>query len=163
MGAGAEWAEMWKIGLAGAAALLSAAIAVASAEEADFTMEGELVRPDGWREWIFVGAPLTPNALNDGEAAFPEFHNVYIDPESCREQTELTASVVVVGPVDKGSGAERPSPYPLAGRVEADHAACLWLVLMGDPSAWYRARQRGPWKTARVRSGYSWTRTLALT
>jgi hypothetical protein len=25
---------------------------------------------------------LTPNALNGGEAPFPEFHNVYIDPVS---------------------------------------------------------------------------------
>lgn len=29
---------------------------------------------------MFIGAPLTPNALNDGKAAFPEFHNVYIEP-----------------------------------------------------------------------------------
>ncbi len=29
-----------------------------------------------------MGTPLTPNELNDGKAAFPEFHNVYIDPES---------------------------------------------------------------------------------
>ena len=104
---------MWKIGLAGAAALLSAAIAVASAEEADFTMEGELVRPDGWHEWIFVGAPLTPNALNDGEAAFPEFHNVYIDSESWghwkqtgtfREGTMLAKELVLVGATEEVSG-----------------------------------------------------------
>jgi hypothetical protein len=28
---------------------------------------------------VFVGSPLTPNALNDGKANFPEFHNVYIE------------------------------------------------------------------------------------
>lgn len=35
-----------------------------------------------YREWIYVGTPLTPNDMNNGKAAFPEFHNVYIDPES---------------------------------------------------------------------------------
>jgi cytochrome P460 len=33
-----------------------------------------------WRTWVFVGAPLTPNALNSGRAGFPEYHNVYIQP-----------------------------------------------------------------------------------
>ena len=42
--------------------------------------QGSLLRADGWRQWVFIGAPLTPNALNDGKAAFPEFHNVYIEP-----------------------------------------------------------------------------------
>ena len=28
------------------------------------------------------GSPLTPNALNGGQAAFPEYHNVYIEPGS---------------------------------------------------------------------------------
>jgi hypothetical protein len=31
---------------------------------------------------IFVGSPLTPNALNGGHANFPEYHNVYIEPGS---------------------------------------------------------------------------------
>ena len=44
--------------------------------------EGQLERPTGYREWIYVGTPLTPDDMNDGKAAFPEFHNVYIDPES---------------------------------------------------------------------------------
>lgn len=52
--------------------------------EPEFTADGELVLPEAeiWREWPYVGTPLTPNALNDGEAPFPEFHSVYIDPES---------------------------------------------------------------------------------
>lgn len=44
--------------------------------------QGELLKPEGYREWVYVGTPLTPNELNDGKAAFPEFHNVYIDPKS---------------------------------------------------------------------------------
>ncbi len=48
----------------------------------NFNEQGELIRPTGYREWIFVGTPLTPNDMNKGKAAFPEFHNVYIDPVS---------------------------------------------------------------------------------
>ena len=51
---------------------------------AHFTAEGDLIRPEGYREWIYVGTPLTPNALNPPEAPFPEFHSVYIDPVSYR-------------------------------------------------------------------------------
>ncbi|MCU7934531.1 MAG: cytochrome P460 family protein [Candidatus Thiodiazotropha sp. (ex Dulcina madagascariensis)] len=44
--------------------------------------DGMLKRPVGYREWIYVGTPLTPNDMNNGKAAFPEFHNVYIHPKS---------------------------------------------------------------------------------
>jgi hypothetical protein len=47
-----------------------------------FNAKGELIRPTGYREWIYIGAPLTPNDMNNVKAAFPEFHNVYIDPVS---------------------------------------------------------------------------------
>ena len=46
---------------------------------ASYNAKGELIRPADHREWVFVGAPVTPNDMNDGNAAFPEFHNVYID------------------------------------------------------------------------------------
>jgi hypothetical protein len=48
----------------------------------EYTASGELVLPKGYREWVYVGSPLTPNALNGGHAAFPEYHNVYIEPGS---------------------------------------------------------------------------------
>lgn len=41
--------------------------------------------PEGFREWVFIGAPLTPNGLNGGEAGFPEFHHVYIEPNAYAE------------------------------------------------------------------------------
>ena len=46
--------------------------------------KGELLLPKDhiWREWLYVGSLVTPNALNDGEAPFPEHHMVYIDPVS---------------------------------------------------------------------------------
>lgn len=47
-----------------------------------FTQDNQLVRPTGYRKWIYAGTPVTPNDMNDGAAAFPEFHSVYIDPVS---------------------------------------------------------------------------------
>ena len=50
----------------------------------EYTPAGELKLPENsmWRSWIFVGTPLTPNALNGGQANFPEYHYVYIEPGS---------------------------------------------------------------------------------
>jgi hypothetical protein len=47
-----------------------------------WTSNGELKLPVNYHNWIFLGSPLTPNALNNGKASFPEFHNVYIHPEA---------------------------------------------------------------------------------
>jgi hypothetical protein len=61
----------------------------------EYTNSGDLVLPKDWREWVYVGNPLTPIALNGGKACpeptkdsdqpctgFPEYHNVYIEPGS---------------------------------------------------------------------------------
>jgi hypothetical protein len=67
--------------------LLMAATAV-SPQSADkgpvFTSDGSLVLPAGFRSWVFIGGPITPNGLNDGGAPFPEFHSVYIERENLR-------------------------------------------------------------------------------
>jgi hypothetical protein len=52
------------------------------ADEAFTIKSKELQRPTGYREWVYVGTPVTPNDMNNGKAAFPEHHNVYIDPAS---------------------------------------------------------------------------------
>ena len=49
---------------------------------AEYTSSGDLILPKNFHEWVYVGSPLTPNALNGGMAGFPEFHNVYIEPGS---------------------------------------------------------------------------------
>ena len=76
--------------------------------------EGELERPTGYREWVYVGTPVTPNDMNNGKAAFPEHHNVYIDPESWahwkaegefRDGTILVKELVSVGSKAAVSGA----------------------------------------------------------
>ena len=46
-----------------------------------FTADGKLMRPTGYREWVYIGTPITPNDMNPPEAAFPDFHNVYIHPD----------------------------------------------------------------------------------
>ena len=79
---------------------------VANIFEFEFNEDGDLLRPKGYRTWVYVGTPLTPNDMNDGKAPFPEFHNVYIDPASYehykitgqwREGTILIKELVGVG------------------------------------------------------------------
>lgn len=78
-----------------------------------FNEKGELLRPTGYREWIYIGAPLTPNDMNNGKAAFPEFHNVYIDPAAWAywktngafpDQTIIVKELVSVGSKQAASG-----------------------------------------------------------
>jgi hypothetical protein len=66
----------------------------AANETPKYTPDGQLIAftPDVYREWVFVGTPLTPNDLNDGEASFPEFHNVYINPTAWREWKKIGRS-----------------------------------------------------------------------
>ena len=104
------------LALVGAVAALPIGEAVADDSkkyEATFTADGELIRPAGWREWIFVGSPVTPNSLNDGAASFPEFHSVYIDPKSWahyketgtfREGTMFAKELALVGDTAATSG-----------------------------------------------------------
>ncbi len=47
-----------------------------------FDSDGKLKLPTGYRRWVFVGAPLTPNGLNNGKAGFPEYHHVYIEEKN---------------------------------------------------------------------------------
>ena len=79
---------------------------VAHAGQAFSIKDGQLERPTGYREWVYVGTPVTPNDMNDGKAAFPEHHNVYIDPVSWahwkdkgefRDGTILIKELVSVG------------------------------------------------------------------
>jgi hypothetical protein len=76
-------------------------------------VDNQLERPTDYRTWIYVGTPTTPNDMNNGKAAFPEFHNVYIDPVSYdywkengtwREGTILIKELVSVGSKAASSG-----------------------------------------------------------
>lgn len=105
-------------------AVLTIAIIVSSQSSAQrgpvFTEDGDLVLPSGFRQWVSLGGPVTPNALNDGKAQFPEFHDVYVDEENFRhyqrygefpEGTILVRELVLAQPgeypdgsVDSASG-----------------------------------------------------------
>ena len=69
-----------------AAGVLAAGVAAAernaSIGAATFNNRSELVLPEGFREWVFIGAPLTPHGLNNGKAGFPEYHHVYVNPDA---------------------------------------------------------------------------------
>ena len=78
-----------------------------------FTMDGKLTQPTGYREWVYVGTPLTPNDMNPPEAPFPEFHNVYIHPDDYAhykktgefpDGTVLVKELVSVGSKEASSG-----------------------------------------------------------
>jgi hypothetical protein len=104
-------------GVVGALTLLPMDQGVAEHHEnsaVTFDSEGNLLRPEGYREWIFVGTPVTPNEMNGGMAPFPEFHAVYIDPASWahykktgefRDGTILVKELISVGSKQATSGA----------------------------------------------------------
>jgi len=54
----------------------------AADKAAKFDEVGKLLLPSDYRTWVFVGATVTPNEMNGGKAAFPEFHTIYMDPAS---------------------------------------------------------------------------------
>lgn len=79
----------------------------------EINSNGLLARPKGYRSWVYVGTPVTPNDMNNGKAPFPEFHNVYIDPTSYtqykktgswRDGTILVKELVSVGTKAANSG-----------------------------------------------------------
>ena len=97
-----------------AAALSAMTASLANADDYFDITDGELKRPSGYREWVYVGTPVTPNDMNNGKAAFPEHHNVYIDPESWahwkktgefRDGTIMMKELVSVGSKAAVSGA----------------------------------------------------------
>lgn len=51
----------------------------------EYTAAGDLILPKNFEEWVYLGSPLTPNALNGGKANFPEYHNVYMQPWAYEE------------------------------------------------------------------------------
>ena len=84
-----------------------------SSQAARFDADGRLLQPEGYRQWFFVGAVVTPNDMNEPKAAFPEFHHVYIDPAGYehfkttgefRDGTMLVKELASVGSKKASSG-----------------------------------------------------------
>jgi len=80
--------SIFALALSASAAYKLVAKPVAAAQavqsSAVFDSQGNMMLPDPhvFRRWVFVGAPLTPNALNNGHANFPEYHHVYIEAKN---------------------------------------------------------------------------------
>jgi len=85
------------LGLTASAAYLLVAKPVVAAQTEQssvvFNADGTVQVPTGFRKWVFVGAPLTPEGLNDGKyncdqpggctrSNFPEYHHVYIEQKN---------------------------------------------------------------------------------
>ena len=72
------------VGIAGLSYVLAVKAAPPETQTAvvEFTADGKLKQPVDYRKWVYVGEVITPNDMNGGEATFPEFHSVYMDPES---------------------------------------------------------------------------------
>ena len=102
------------VGTTGLFYWLKAAVAAPAPQSlVEFTADGKLKIPEGYRKWVYIGTPLTPNELNNGEARFNEFHNVYIDPESFahfektgqfRDGTVIIKELVRIGSKEATSG-----------------------------------------------------------
>jgi hypothetical protein len=73
------------------AALMASACVSLSGQRVDpdeprFTPEGELVRPDNYREWIYLstGLGMTYGVVQEGASASPRFDNVFVTPSAYR-------------------------------------------------------------------------------
>src|SRR5260370_13807627 len=82
--------------LSGSVSLLTTSPVAAQAQQSAvvFNADGTMQLPTGFRKWVFVGAPLTPDGLNDGKcncnaggtnctrSNFPDYHHVYIEQKN---------------------------------------------------------------------------------
>jgi Cytochrome P460 len=66
-------------------AVVTATIAISRSFVKAETNDSRYLPDNIWRTWVFVGSPLTPNALNQPQANFPEYHNVYMQPWAYEE------------------------------------------------------------------------------
>jgi hypothetical protein len=57
-----------------------------AADEPRYSKEGQLVRPDNYREWIFLSAGLgmTYGTVDSGVNPSPRFDNVFVTPQAYR-------------------------------------------------------------------------------
>ncbi|MGH9658182.1 MAG: cytochrome P460 family protein [Bryobacteraceae bacterium] len=92
--------------------MMAVALALAARAEMPvprYTAAGELIRPEGYREWMFVGSNLNMGYQEPAAAAAPKtstFHNIYIQREAYKQyertgkfpdKTMLVMEVVAAG------------------------------------------------------------------
>ena len=68
--------------------LLALAGALSSEEkmvQPRYTEKGAMLRPTGFREWVFVGSSLGMGYSEGEDSTHPVFHNVYIQPQAYKQ------------------------------------------------------------------------------
>ena len=71
-------ADLFAVGLC-----LALSTIAESNSEPRFTAKNDLIRPEGYREWVFVGASLGMSYDEDsGKQSHSRFHNVYLHPDA---------------------------------------------------------------------------------
>ena len=76
------------VGVLGLVSIVSAVGLLASAplrSDPQFTADNQLLRPDGYREWVFLGSGLGMSYSEKAYDEAPDFTNVFIKPEAYRE------------------------------------------------------------------------------
>ncbi len=90
------WPALGILGLALFAGLAAVVVfGVTPSEQATATMvvprydaSGELLRPDNFHSWVFVGASIGLSySKESGESGPGQFHNVYVQPEAYQQYT----------------------------------------------------------------------------
>jgi hypothetical protein len=63
-------------------AVLGLTLFAQTTDEPRYTADGQLIRPDNYREWIYLssGLGMTYNAAATTDAANPQFDNVFVKP-----------------------------------------------------------------------------------
>lgn len=101
-----------------------------SAHHPEYTHAGELIVPKGYRNWVFVGANLSPVYKKDlpggpirreiEEAQPGSFHQIYINPEAYRtylETQKFPESTMLIMEV-YSAGTKDPKGFLSAGKFE---------------------------------------------
>src|SRR5262245_54864762 len=84
----------------------------------EYTNDGRPILPKNWRSWFDAGSHVTPAALNNGKAGFPESHNVYIEPgsyEIYKKTGEFPEGTIFFKELQP---ALRPQQFPDGSRME---------------------------------------------
>jgi hypothetical protein len=115
----------------------------------DFTPDRKLKQPVGYRKWVYVGTPVTPRSQG-GEAPFPEFHAVSMDPETplylCDGRLPILTPPLQDSPQSKTFVSPSP-PRFVTGRQLGTGSGCsphpaarpIPLSRFGDRTSWIAA------------------------
>jgi hypothetical protein len=99
-------------------------LALAQQPSAVFEGKNTLIRPEGYREWIFVGSSLGLSYAQDpSQTRAPLYHNVYMIPWAYREFSKTGKLPEGTMMVLELATAENKSEPGLQGSYEKDYAA----------------------------------------